>query len=1520
MKPLTRPICALFPVLLFTAAAQAGTIWDGGGSDNLWTTPDNWDPNGAPVPASTVDLTFSGTTRLISINNFAALEDFHSILFSPTAGAFELSGNAIDLFGRIENQSAALQTIALDLAVQSGETGTGEIHVTNGDLLISSANVFTNTNTIQVFGANNRTVTFSGVISQDGGLSINEATNVVLTGANTYTGATNILAGSLTVGNGGTNGTLGSGSVSNNASLVFNRSDAFTVANAIGGSGVLTKRGNGVLTLSGTNSFSGPLIIGAGGVVITSAAAAGSPSQIVLGDASTGAANVAYTTTGTSIARPITVSADGTGTVTIGTANAGTTVNPTFSGLITLNRPTTLTAGTTDRTTWAGQITGNVGTLTIAGGQRTVLNNSANNFAGDIVVTGANTILQTGVATGTEHLPDGSSLTVQAGALFKLAGAANSIETINALNGAGIVRRHEGVTGLQTLVIGSADGSGTFTGPFQNGGGSLAIRKVGAGTQVVGSVGNAASGGVTVNGGVLRLTGVAGFNVGSFAGATVYTINTGGTLEVQGDWLTNNVSTYNVNGGTLAFTKATGDLTLSYVNILNLTDGLVAGPASFRTGFFGNPTITVTGSLGSTISSGVSLLNDVDLTGVRVLTFSVADGAADNDLLITGVVADLPTHRGEKITKTGNGRLVFAGNNTYSGTTTISAGTLQIGNGGGTGLPGTGAIVNDATLVFNRSSPVILANGISGTGTLTQAGAGAVTLTGALSYTGATAVNAGKLVVNSTLNTSVVSVNNGGTLGGTGTFGEVVLNAGGSIEAGSSDSGILTVDQLKFEAGSTSARFVAGNTSVVASNLTANGTTTLNVTGTMSVGNSYTLLDYSGVIGGNGFPGFVLGTLPARVVAQLINNLGNTSIDLSVTAVDRPKWTGAVDGLWNTTVTNWKEVTSGNITTYLEADNVLFDDSATGVTNVILDTTINPSAVTVNTGTIAYSISGSGAIAGSTSLVKTGSSMLTISTANSFTGTPQLNGGVVSVPTIADSGVNSPLGAASTVSFDGGTLEFTGVSGSTNREMVMNGIGGNIRTTGTLVLTGAISGPGQFTKSGAGTVRLPVANTHTGGTVISSGTLVGEVNNAFGPGAITLGDASTGSNPVSLYLANRADIPNAIVVSADGTGPAVLGADNSGTGANAASFLGPVTLNRPTTLSGEVAADRLAMDGPISGNVGLLTVTGGSRTTFRSTLNDFTGNILITGTGTILQSGVATPAETIPNGSSITVEAGAILQLAGSGAAVETIDGLSGAGTVQTFPTLVAAIAEQTLVVGSAGGGGNFSGVLQNGFTPLAFTKLGVGTQILSGANPYTGPTVISAGVLALTGSLSGTPSIAVQAGATFDVSGVAGGYFLAPGQTLSGEGAIAGAATIGGVLSPGLFSGSPGTLTFNQTVTFDGAATTLVDLLGAAPGLFDRVVGMSNPVLDGVIVVGLGGGFEPVLGDSFDLLDWSGNLNSTGFDLDADLFLPALSGGNTWNRSEFLTTGTLSVVPEPSGAALLLCGLAVFAARRRRA
>ena len=115
-------------------------------------------------------------------------------------------------------------------------------------------------------GGLNLNTLFSGVIGGTGSLEKVGTGRFILTGANTYAGGTTITGGALQIGNGGTTGSI-VGPVVNNGMLIVNRSDAYTLAGNISGTGMFAQVGTGTTTLTGTNTYGGGTLITAGRLV-----------------------------------------------------------------------------------------------------------------------------------------------------------------------------------------------------------------------------------------------------------------------------------------------------------------------------------------------------------------------------------------------------------------------------------------------------------------------------------------------------------------------------------------------------------------------------------------------------------------------------------------------------------------------------------------------------------------------------------------------------------------------------------------------------------------------------------------------------------------------------------------------------------------------------------------------------------------------------------------------------------------------------------------------------------------------------------------------------------------------------------------------------------------------------------------------------------------------------------------------------------------------------------------------------
>jgi autotransporter-associated beta strand protein len=262
-----------------------------------------------------------------------------------------------------------------------------------------------------------------------------------------------------------------------------------------------------------------------------------------------------------------------------------------------------------------------------------------------------------------------------------------------------------------------------------------------------------------------------------------------------------------INGGTL---MATADITLE------ANRGIALGP------FTGSGSGTIQVDAGYT----------VDYAGI----IADNDGGTDDFYL------------------TGAGTLILSGENTYSGVTTITDATLQIGHGGTSGsINESSAIVDDGTLAFNRTDTVTQGTHfnsvISGTGAVDQNGSGTVVLNGVNTYSGATTLNAGTLLVNNTTGSGTGSgaatVNNTATLGGNGTIsGTLTVASGGRVEPGVAAASVGTLKiggDVTFESGSTYEVEIGSSTSCDKLDLKG--------TGALTLGDGVSVLDIGAVTG-----------------------------------------------------------------------------------------------------------------------------------------------------------------------------------------------------------------------------------------------------------------------------------------------------------------------------------------------------------------------------------------------------------------------------------------------------------------------------------------------------------------------------------------------------------------------------------------------------------------------------------------------------------------------------------------------
>jgi autotransporter-associated beta strand protein len=232
---------------------------------------------------------------------------------------------------------------------------------------------------------------------------------------------------------------------------------------------------------------------------------------------------------------------------------------------------------------------------------------------------------------------------------------------------------------------------------------------------------------------------------------------------------------------------------------------------------------------------------------------------------------------------------------------------------------------------------------------------------------------------------------------------------------------------------------------------------------------------------------FVLGSLPVGVVASVVTNGPNSSIDLNITTVNTPRWDGQAGGNWDIGLTtNWVNAGTGLPTTFANGNPVTFDDNALGTTTVNLVTTVSPATVTANDSILNYTLVGSGKISGSGSFTKQGSGIFTIANTggNNYTGPTVAGAGTLSVTNLANGGSPSAIGASSAnptnLVLQNGALSYSGPAVSINRGYLVQGTNATLGVQSNLTLSGQVTAAiiSGFTKSGAAQLTYTTVGTN----------------------------------------------------------------------------------------------------------------------------------------------------------------------------------------------------------------------------------------------------------------------------------------------------------------------------------------------------------------------------------------------------------------------------------------------------------
>ncbi|GEP46162.1 beta strand repeat-containing protein [Brevifollis gellanilyticus] len=1106
---LKRSLISALSFLTVVATTQGANLtWNGGGANDNWSSALNW--SGTAFTAGDT-LQFSGSTRLTPVNDLAADTvvgsiDFLNNTLASTA-AFSLSGNRITLGGNITTT-----------AVTGGTFNASITDQINLDMVLNATRSITVNNNAD----KTHNLTINGAISETGGsfgLDVLGGSRLTLAGSNSYSGPTTL---------GGT------------AVVVFSHANALPGGmGATGGTSALTISG-GIVGL-GAGDFTRGLGTGADQVRWTTAggfAAFGADRAVNIGGAGatmvwnsggfvpTGQALLFGYSNGTdsqdsshmvSFQNPIDLNG-AVRTITVNDGNNGTTalidvdltggvINGTGTGGLTKNGPGTLRLSAAS--TYTGQTYANGGVLLL---------NHANAVPGGIGTTGGTSnlriggsgVIGLGVGDFTRDLGTGvTQVQWTGGGGF----SANGADRVVNIGGAGATMTW-GVGGFvpnaSALNLGTTSATHTvdFQNPIDLGSTTRSVdigEAVAVSLDAIISGAISGTGGLTKNGdGTLALTSAAS----NYTGQTYLAINT-----TRVNKLSNFGQASSLGAGTagtpimMSSQFRTG--TLNYVG---------TGDSSDRTFMFGPSNTTYTNG-GIIQNNGTGALtftattfNDAipGVTVARTLTLGGANTAANT---ISGVIQNSSTGTGGllNVTKVDAGTWVLSGANTYSGTTTLSAGALHINSASAIG-PGPFTFSANGTTIDNSSG-----------GAITLTTANAMTINGSFTFSGTQDLS----FINGT---SLMSASRVLTLNGTGrtlTLGTLTLTtATSTLTANQTDGSQLKINGIVLSesnqsrsltiAGSANVEVMAGVTDGpgtgadnlsytgsahlrLSSNNTYTGTTTLNGTGGMLTlaGSSATSLVTltAGTLNINHTNAIGSGTLDIN--AGTIDNTSGSAITVATGNLVTLDGNFAFGGSNDLSLANGTASTSGGRTITLNGTNKTLAFGPLSMTNT-LTTTVNDTGTgnklsfgglvlaennqartQTFTGSAAIDITGAvtdGTGTGADGLSYTGSNVMRLMGAGNYTGTTTVNTATGTLRTTATGSIGSAAlvltqgtvelnNAAQTV----GAITFgsTTTTTQTVAATINLSAGTTLTQTGTLLANDNVNGQASFINGGS---------------------------------------------------------------------------------------------------------------------------------------------------------------------------------------------------------------------------------------------------------------------------------------------------------------------------------------------------------------------------------------------------------------------------------------------------------------------
>ena len=989
-------------------------------------------------------------------------------------------------------------------------------------------------------------------------------------------------------------------------------------------------------------------------------------------------------------------------------------------------------------------------------------------------------------------------------------------------------------------------------------------------------------------------------------GETMGAISGAGTIAMTGASVSTTQVGYFVFSGKLT---GTGALSVNSTSV-NPSSSSSLPQTLVLSGSTSNYTGTTSVLGGTLIVSANAPSGSAGALGNATSDVLVGNTSGSNFATLVSDTAGVTIGRNIRVQSVNTGVMTVGGTNT-SGTVTYS-GNVILGTNTAAAKGVTLTAAAGGTVEFTGG--VLRATSATGaTDTLTVAGGGTVALRGANTFTGATTINAGTLLLDdATNNGQKLSSTAGLTLSGgsltllgssSATSSQTVsgltlgnssspLGAGGRITvtsgSGQTASMILgaitrntgaTVDFNPTNAGASITTSTANNTSV------STGTDAMNILGAYA---TYKLNDWA-VNDGSG-----------NIVALAAGSYGNafgsglhTSLSATTTTLASG---GATTNTLRLTGTSAVAFTATGDTLTIESGGILVASTA-GVTSI--GNSSKKGVIATSTGELIVQQQSSSTLTitsaiGGTNLTKSGTGTLVLAGTNTYTGNTTVNGGTLSVTATAN------LGATTAgLTINGGTLLLAsgslGTVSSTGHIITVGPAGATFNFAVAQSFSGnGFSGTGTVTKLGVGAWSVGAnSSTFNGNIVVGEGSLTLSSNQLTKVTGITVSDGATyGINDDGIGTFNIAGGARFVIT---GNGLSGNGAIRLTDQTQNISGSGPGT-DPLTTMINEIALQatsriqvengsavgsqsQLVFAGNVTG-AGGLDKTGNGVLTLTARDNSYSGSTLVEN-GTLR---VDLGNDRLPTGTSVTLGTGStsgVLQLNGFS---QAIAGLTTAGTGTTNAVIggsatSTSLLDVNLASGSQTYGGTLGGTGLNNTSSsnnLGFIKDGAGSVTLSGANTYNGATTVNQGALVLGNAsalgsggaslASGTSGTTVNAGATLDLNGQSNvqEVITLNGTGLSGAGALVNnsgtPASIGSGVSSLSFSAvtttgwsSAAAVTIGSPSIGTGASATAQ--LGLGSGTFTVTNGGSGFTgSNGVVTVSGGGGSGAVVTPSLGL------------------------------------------------------------------